>query len=141
MSGGYLRFNGSFIKNLPLPKEIPQYFSNLGKILQFLSQLKSEIIKQPEHPQFDEIKLINIEDLLDFYDNLTNDLVSKVYLKHSVVMISNEDFSIKNLFDFNLKFFFPIFHIPKFEYYTKKEINRILDKIITFYNEKKELKN
>lgn len=135
MSGGYLRFNGSFIKSLPLPKEIPPYFSNLGKILQFLSQLKSEIIKQPEHPQFDEIKLKSIENLLDLYNNLTNDLVSLFYLKHPTTLFSNEYFSSGNLFDFSLKFFLPIYNFPKFEYYTKKEINRILEKIITFSND------
>ncbi|MCK4381880.1 MAG: Eco57I restriction-modification methylase domain-containing protein, partial [Candidatus Lokiarchaeota archaeon] len=36
MSGGYLRYNGSFIKKLPMPESFPTSLSYLGKIIQFL---------------------------------------------------------------------------------------------------------
>ena len=81
MSGGYLRFNGSFIKRLPMPKYFPRSISQLGKYLQFLSQLKYELIKNSDLELLEDISLENIELYLDFFQSLVNYFVDLLYMK------------------------------------------------------------
>ena len=128
MSSGYLRFNGSFIKNLPIPGTIPNFFSNLGKILHFLSQLKFELIRKIHYKQLNEIRLDKIEILLEYYNNLTNFWVNKLYLNPP----NDSDFP-KELPNFCFKFIFPHYHCLYFKHYSSEEINQILNDIISFF--------
>ena len=81
MSGGYLRFNGSFIKRLPMPNYFPRSISQLGKCLQFLSQLKYELLKNSDFELLGDISLENIELYLDFFQSLVNYFVDLLYMK------------------------------------------------------------
>ncbi len=81
MSGGYLRFNGSFIKRLPMPNNFPKSISQLGKYLQFLSQLKYELLQNSDLELLEDISLENIELYLDFFQSLVNSFVDLLYMK------------------------------------------------------------
>jgi len=81
MSGGYLRFNGSFIKRLPMPNNFPKSISQLGKYLQFLSQLKYELLQNSDLELLEDISLENIELYLDFFQSLANFFVDFLYMK------------------------------------------------------------
>ena len=72
MSGGYLRFNGSFIKRLPILKKIPEIFSLIGRVLQFLYQLSYDINSglREEFTNFSE----KIKRNINFFLDLTNSL-------------------------------------------------------------------
>lgn len=134
MSSGYLRFNGSFIKSLPIPRNIPKPLSNLGKILYFLHQLKFELSR---NYQFNGINSTKINLYLDFYEDLSNQIVNDLFLKSN----NSTDFFdkypyTKNLPNFSFKFILPYYDIPKFEFYSKNEIYQILKKIVSFYNNK-----
>ncbi len=81
MSGGYMRYNGSFIKNLPLPQELPLSLSRLGKIIQFLSQLRCDLETVLAIPSyFDAIKL-DIDKFLKFFKRLADCLVYLLYFQ------------------------------------------------------------
>lgn len=128
MNRGYLRFNGSFIKSMPIPSKIPKYLSNLGKILHFLSQLKFESNKQID-PKLQKInRKKKIELLLGFYDTYTNEIVNQLYLNN----LNKGDFT-KNLPKFRFKFILSHYDFPNFECYSIDEINVILDEIYSFY--------
>jgi len=131
MSGGYLRFNGSFIKKLPMPEIFPTSLSYLGKIIQFLSQLRFEILQEPD----DEIQLLEIERLLDFYQNLTNSLVAQLYLKFEpydeLNKILNSPNSIPNI---KIKYFKRRFDLPKYLTYIKGELKENLNQINNTFN-------
>ncbi|TFF97141.1 MAG: hypothetical protein EU540_09155 [Promethearchaeota archaeon] len=108
MSGGFLRFNGSFIKRLPIPNKLPSSLSNLGKILSILSQLKYEI---QEKPNLNFIKSLNLSDFdqqINFFLELTNSLVNTLYFDQlrqtSIYPLLDELFSSANYFpNINLK--------------------------------------
>ncbi len=136
MSSGYLRFNGSFIKSLPIPRNIPNSLSNLGKILDFLYQLKFELNRNHE---FNGINSTKIDLYLDFYEDLSNQVVNDLFLVND----DNTDFlenhiNTKNLPNFNFKFIVPYYDLAKFEFYTKNEIYQIFKKITSFYIDKTE---
>lgn len=95
MSGGYLRFNGSFIKRLPMPNYFPRSISQLGKCLQFLSQLKYELLNNSELELLEDISLENIELYLDFFQSLVNYYVDLLYMKKKDKQ-SNQDSLIPN---------------------------------------------
>ncbi len=78
MSGGYLRFNGSFIKRLPMPNYFPISLSQLGKILQFLSQVQYDLTFN-SNLEFKSISLNKLEELLNFFNKLANSLVFLLY--------------------------------------------------------------
>ena len=93
MSGGYLRFNGSFIKRLPMPNLFPVSLYHIGKIIQFLSQLKYEMNIKSELKIFREINTTNIKNYLDFFKKLANSLVFLLYLEENYEK-SNKSYSI-----------------------------------------------
>jgi hypothetical protein len=133
MSSGYLRFNGSFIKSIPIPEKIPSCFSYFGRILHFLSQLKFELIKDAHNSLFNNIKLNKIETLLEYYDNLTNKFVNHLYFQNPI----NRDLTTR-LPNFNFKFIKKYYDNPSFKYYSNKEIKLILEDIFSFFLEFKE---
>ena len=75
MSGGHMRFNGSFIKRLPMPNIFPESLAYLGKINQILSQLLYD--QTDLHIKFQEIEKYNT-----FFIKLADSLVSLLYLKN-----------------------------------------------------------
>jgi hypothetical protein len=131
MSGGYLRFNGSFIKKLPMPDTFPTSLSYLGKIMQFLSQLRFELLQEP----IDEIKLLEIEKLLIFYQQITNSLVTQLYLQFEpydeLNKLLNSPNSIPNV---EIKNFKCRFDLPKYLTYLNGELKDILNQIINSFN-------
>ncbi len=149
MSGGYLRFNGSFVKRLPMPIKFPMFLSQLGKILQILSQLKYDndsnkpvIVKDPELER-DLSKYYNkINTYLRFFNRLSNSLVKLLYL---------DDFYLKSNINYNIlrdmldskiesqkipyKFIISIFDVTNYENYSLNELNSILTKINQLYTQ------
>jgi len=131
MSGGYLRYNGSFIKKLPMPDVFPISLAYLGKINQFLSQLRFELLQEPN----DEIKLLEIEKLLNFYQNLTNSLVAQLYLQfrpyNELNKLLNSPNSMPNI---KIKNFKCRFDLPKYLIYLKGELKENLNQINNSFN-------
>ncbi|MHA1349347.1 MAG: Eco57I restriction-modification methylase domain-containing protein [Promethearchaeota archaeon] len=131
MSGGYLRYNGSFIKNLPMPESFPTSLSYLGKIIQFLSQLRFELLQEP----IAEINLLEIEKLLNFYRNLTNSLVIQLYLQFKPYTELNELLNSPNSVpNIEIKNFKLRFDLPKYLTYLKGELKEILNQINNSFN-------
>ncbi|MFX1277529.1 MAG: Eco57I restriction-modification methylase domain-containing protein [Promethearchaeota archaeon] len=134
MSGGYLRFNGSFIKRLPLPEIFPKSLSRLGKILQFLSQLYYDLNSRTlmNSNETDELKLY-----LSFYIKLSNSLVNLLYLKNEnplQVEILNKLLKSKNSFpDIKYKYNVPRFEIENYKIAQNGELKDNLLKIKQFY--------
>jgi len=131
MSGGYLRYNGSFIKKLPMPESFPTSLSYLGKIIQFLSQLSFELLQEP----IDEINLLEIEKLLDFYQDLTNSLVAQLYLQFEPYDELNKLLNSPNSVpDIKIKNFKCRFDLPKYVTYLKGELKENLNQINNSFN-------
>ena len=64
-----------------MPKYFPRSISQLGKYLQFLSQLKYKLIKNSDLELLEDISLENIELYLDFFQSLVNYFVDLLYMK------------------------------------------------------------
>jgi hypothetical protein len=130
MAGGYLRYNGSFLKRLPLPSSIPNSLGDMGKIMQFLSQMQYEL--QINHNLNYEVN--NISNLKDFFKRLSNCLVDSIYfdsLKNVKInkMLNSEHFFPKIEF----KYFLPRFNSIKYQFYKLDELKNTFNKIYDFY--------
>ncbi len=132
MSGGYLRFNGSFIKRLPIPESFPISLSYLGKINQVLSQILME-----QNMLFFSSQ--EIEMCHTFFLNLSNSLVRLVYVKelfdntkisNLLKLLTHPQEILPNI---EFKFLFPKFSLPKFKLYSKKELELNLRSIMNSY--------
>jgi len=149
MSGGYLRYNGSFIRRLPLPKEIPLSLSYLGKINQILSQLQYDlnsielkIFKNSELNQFKDKFYAEINTNLKFYKKLTNILVNILYFKE-IYSKSNIRFNLLNellyskdhIPNIQFKYILPRFNLYNFKTYQNNELNSLFSAINNFYKE------
>ena len=132
MAGNYLRFNGSFIKRLPMPDYYPKSLSYLGKINQFLSQL----IYDKKNEYLDRQEVANY---LKFFIKLSNSLVSLLYLNNLF-----DNYKFTNLMelltrrleifpDIECKYLSPRFDLPKFKIYSKKELQLNLQLIKKSY--------
>jgi tRNA1(Val) A37 N6-methylase TrmN6 len=147
MSGGYLRFNGSFIKRLPMPRKIPVFLSQLGKILHLLSQLiydfTSSRFENVKNPELEKLKTkyhdeINI--YLNFFTKLNNSLVKLLFLD-DLYLESNLDYCfLRNLLELKIeliqnpfRFFIPDFDLKKYHVYSLNELESILSGIIKLY--------
>ena len=148
MAGGYLRFNGSFIKRLPLPRKFPLFLSQLGKILHLLSQLKydldskdPEIIRNHEIERFNNKYYNEIQTYLKFFKRLSNSLVNLLFLD-DLYLESNLDYYIlRDLFDLKIepqkvphKFLIPRFDISNYKIFSLNELDSILIKIKKLYS-------
>jgi len=130
MSGGYLRFNGSFIKSLPIPDIFPDSISSLGKILQFLFQLRYDISSQTQSIILKGISKEIIERNIDFCDNLTNSLINQLYIKNPVFNELEKLLnSVNDIPNINFKYNIPHFKLPKFKIYNINELNSNFNKI------------
>ncbi|MFX1591472.1 MAG: Eco57I restriction-modification methylase domain-containing protein [Promethearchaeota archaeon] len=147
MAGGYLRFNGSFIKKLPMPRKFPVFLSQLGKILQLLSQLKYDldshepkIVENPELERFKNKYYNGINNIIIFFDRLSNSLVKLLFLDE-FYLTSNLNYSVlRDLFDLKMgpqnvpcKFLTPRFDIKNYKIYSVNEVDSILTEINKLY--------
>jgi SAM-dependent methyltransferase len=148
MAGGYLRFNGSFVKRLPMPKKTPMFLSQLGKILQLLSQIKydlnsikPEIIQNLELQQFKEKYLRTILENINFFNRLSNSLVKLLYLD-DFYLKSNLNYDVLREFldiememlNLQVKFLTPRFTLQNYNTYHLNELEVILIDINKLYN-------
>jgi hypothetical protein len=149
MAGGYLRFNGSFIKRIPMPRRFPMFISHLGKILQFLSQLKYSLnsssfdyLRNPKLKKFKEKYNDEISSFLTFFNNLSNSLVKLLFLDDFYLNNDLNYNKLRNLLDLRgnyyqipFKFVIPNYHIKKYRNYSLDELDCILIEIIKLYNQ------
>ncbi|MFX1279945.1 MAG: Eco57I restriction-modification methylase domain-containing protein [Promethearchaeota archaeon] len=141
MAGGYLRFNGSFIKKLPLPQEFPLSLSFCGKYLQILSQLNYDFNSKYTEGKSDLIALKEkfqeeIISLIQFFNNLGNSMVNllyldDLYLEHNIdyYLLRELLYSKENLNTIPFKYLFPRYKIDKYNTYTLDELESIINKI------------
>ena len=126
-----------------MPNHFPVSLAYLGKIIQFLSQLKYDMRKKPILKVFENISIEHIEKYLRFFLSLSNSLVILLYfekdysvnsykLLHKILILKTSFPNIE--FEFILKYF----NIPKFK--TNKDLKSILLNIenlfLKFSNEK-----
>jgi len=146
MAGGYLRFNGSFIKRLPVPQKLPLILSCLGKILYFLSQLQYNFQSTYKF-KTDRLQSLKIRfqddimNLIKFSNKITNSLVNLLYLD-KLYLASDKDFdevrkilnSENDVVQIQLKFLQPRFRIEKYTMYSTEEVEQNLNDIKNFLN-------
>ncbi len=132
MSGGYMRYNGSFIKRMPLTLEFPIVLSKLGKILQFLVQLKYD---NPPHNDFKIVENYN-----KFFKGLSNALVDLLFLhgyftKKGLRFLFLEKLvnSYNEVPDVELSYFTHRFNLSKYITLESERIDDVLTKIKKFY--------
>ena len=126
MAGGYLRYNGSFLKRLPLPSFLPSSLGYLGKILQFLAQLQYEI--QTNLNLNFETK--DVSNLMGFFKKLSNSLVNSLYLDNFEDEELNKILNSENFFPkVKFKYFLPRFNLFKYQYYNSEELKDTFNKI------------
>ncbi len=149
MSGGYLRYNGSFIKRLPMPNKFPAFLSQLGKMLQLISQLKydfdsyrPEIVNNPELDRIKKKYYKGLNSYFNFFNRLSNSLVKLLYFD-DFYLKSNLDYNIlREMLDLKIepqkvpyKFLIPRFNINNYELYQLNELDDILAEINKLYNQ------
>lgn len=148
MAGGYLRFNGSFIKRLPLPRKFPAFLSQLGKILQLLSQFKydfdskePEIVRNPVIERFNNKYYNEIQCYLKFFTRLSNSLVSLLFLDDFYLESNLDYYLLRELFDLKIepqkvpyKFLIPRFDINNYKIFSLNELDSVLAKIKKLYS-------
>ncbi|MFW9951661.1 MAG: TaqI-like C-terminal specificity domain-containing protein, partial [Candidatus Thorarchaeota archaeon] len=135
MSGEYLRFNGSFIKTIPIPDNLPLTLSYMGKILQFLSHLKYEILYDSNYRLINEIKIKDILNPLNFYEKLSNSLVNQLYLCSEQYNALNKFLDSSILIpNIEFKFMNSRYELPNYITYKKGEIKENLNQIIKSFN-------
>ena len=138
MSGGYMRFNGSFIKRLPMPREFPNSLNYIGRINQFLSQLiydyNSGLIKDKV------IDLTEVSRYSKFFRELANSLVDILFLEEYDDYINENYIFLKDVLtkkndlpELKVKYNNPNYNLPKFEIYQEKERLENIKKISTLY--------
>ncbi len=156
MSGGYLRFNGSFIRRLPIPQTLPLILSYFGKILHLLCQLQYDIQSESA---FTTLNLNLIKDefqktvphFISTCKKITNSLVNLLYLD-KLYLEFNKDFKIVREFlyfedemkNFQIKYLLPRYQIKNYNIYTAEELDLTLIEIKNFLDrilENKELLN
>ncbi|TFG09214.1 MAG: hypothetical protein EU539_00145 [Promethearchaeota archaeon] len=127
MSGNYLRYNGSFIKRLPMPDHVPDTLSYLGKINQFLSQLLCN--KGSLNLNWDDI-----ERYKNFFMKISNKFVYLLYFHNQKEDLSLQfnillKFLNQVLFDLEFGYAFRKHDHCKLHVYSQKELFSILDNI------------
>ncbi|MBN1800938.1 MAG: N-6 DNA methylase [Candidatus Lokiarchaeota archaeon] len=138
MSGGYMRYNGSFIKHLPLPFDFPISLSRLGKILQFLSQLEYDL-KPLTTPSLSlDVFKPKLGDYKIFFKRLADSLVYMLYFQED---FNDEYTELKRVFasgntlpDIKFNFFVNRFEFDCFKSIESRKLYNLLDQIRTTYN-------
>ena len=129
MSGGYLRFNGSFIKRLPIPDRFPNSLSKIGKILQFLSQFLYEVKDRSLSNYFEDVDILNIEENFNFLQKTSNSLTNLLFLKNYYQSNAQtfpylEDLLVSNGFfpEIEVKYILPRFNLTSYNNFQLKSI-------------------
>jgi len=123
MSGGYLRINGSFIKSLPMPKDLPESLAQISKIISFLSQLKYDLTQNNEFLKTKDIKINVIDEHLTFFQTLSNLLVNQLYeITIEEIRLKKILKSSNNFPDIPFKFFYTYSDLPQYRTYTEEEL-------------------
>ena len=130
MAGGYLRYNGSFLKRLPLPSFLPSSLGYLGKIMQFLHQLQYELQVTPTL----NFKAKEVSILIGYFERLSNYLVYSLYQddlnnEKNIKLVNSEDFFPKIKF----KYLSPKFNLLNYQFFKSDEIKSTFSKINDFY--------
>jgi tRNA1(Val) A37 N6-methylase TrmN6 len=141
MAGGYMRFNGSFIRRLPVPQDFPLKLSYFGKILQLLSQFHYDF-----HTKY-EYKMVEIQSLKERFQEkitgllqtakkITNSLVSLLYLDKFYLGLKKDFDELRKFlnsenrgFGIQTKYLLPRFHLKKYNLYSPEEVELILSDI------------
>jgi hypothetical protein len=144
MSGGYLRFNGSFIRRLPIPQTLPLTLSYFGKILHLLSQLQYDIQTETTFKTFklnlSKEKFQNkITSFIYTCNKITNSLVNLLYLDKFYLEF-NKDFNILREFlyleyemkNIQIKYLLPRYKVQNYKIYTPEELDLSLVEIKIF---------
>jgi len=145
MSGGYLRFNGSFIETLPMPHKFPTSLSQLGKILQFLTQFQYDY---NHNEAFNDIKakwnIKEVNNALFFLRNLSEGLIQLLYLSGIKTHYKKKFQELYQLINAKDPFYFmeykytlPYFNFSKYKVFSEKEIGSNLKKINMIVDELK----
>lgn len=146
MAGGYLRFNGSFIKRLPVPQKLPLMLSCLGKILYFLSQLQYNFHSTYKFKtdEFQSLKIRFKDDIMNLVktsNKITNSLVNLLYLDRLYLASDKNFYEVRKLLNsendihqIQLKFLLPRFRIEKYIIYSTEEVELHLNDIKNFLN-------
>jgi len=133
MAGGYLRYNGSFIKRIPIPNHFPSSISDIGKINHFLNQLNYDYHALNIH---NTIKLEDIEKSINLFEALTNALVKELYLNKHECKELNVILNSKDYFpEIEFKYIYPHFDISSYKFYNLKEIKNNFRDIFIIYIE------
>jgi len=140
MSGGYLRYNGSFIKRLPMPKNFPLSLSRLGKIIQFLEQVKYDLIGHTDTDLLDTLSIKTINSYLSFFNELTDSLVKLLYLQEPPDISTRKLPFLKKMLnsreifpDIDFKFLKSRFDLPKFRIIQFEDFESELEQITNCY--------
>jgi len=139
MSGGYLRFNASFIKKLPIPDILPSSLANLGKILQFLYQYQYDSLNSQNFHE--GLTISQLKTFPIFFRSISEALIRMLYLskldngfekKYSEV---NDLLYSKNMIP-KIEFFFPkpYFSLSEFTITTKSKVLSSFSNMNSLYN-------
>ncbi|MHA1985624.1 MAG: Eco57I restriction-modification methylase domain-containing protein, partial [Promethearchaeota archaeon] len=147
MSGGYLRFNGSFIRRLPIPQTLPLTLSYFGKILHLLSQLQYDM--QTEYPsKTSKLILIKkktqneITSLIHTSNKITNSLVNLLYLDNYYLGLKKDFNKVREFLfekenkmrDIQIKYLLPRYQVENYKTYTAEELSHTINEIKNFLN-------
>ena len=128
-----------------MPNKFPLCLSQIGKILQFLSQLQYDL-KTYFSGTFNKLDInerdySEIDKYLDFFKELSNSLVNILYLEKYYIHSKMEFQSLKELLyskpdpiKIHLKFLLPRFHIQKYEIFQIEELKSMVGEIKHFYD-------
>lgn len=139
MSSGYLRYNGSFIKRLPVPHQLTKNLSKLGKINQFLSQLQYNISHNKTGNHDFKLTRKSLNDYKSFFLNLTDAMVilnyfpNKGNIYENLKNLSHSETSFRNFSNFPFKFIIPRFNLSSYQVYETKQFLSIIDQIKNSY--------
>lgn len=134
MSGGYLRFNGSFIKKLPIPEYLPSTLAYIGKILQILIQYEYDSLESSNMKEIISPHILNHN--ITFFQSLCDSLIQILYLSKIDYNIEKKYpellrllFSKNSFPDINFKFPKLYFDLPKFSAFSDTDILTIYSQI------------
>jgi hypothetical protein len=149
MSGNFLRFNGSFVKRLPMPDDFPISLGHLGKTIQFLSQLKFDLnsvktrsFKSSELKRFKEKNYDRIDALLNYFKIFNNSLINLLYftkiipkLNSNYILLTEFLQSTDFFQDIQFKYILPRFSLSSFRCFQTSELTSNLNKIEKLFTE------
>ena len=149
MSGNFLRFNGSFVKRLPMPDDFPVSLAHLGKLIQFLSQLrfdlnslKSRSFNSSELERFNEKNHDKIDTFLNFFKIINNSLINLLYftkifpkLNSNYILLTDILQSNDFFQDIQFKYILPRFSLSSFICFQISELTSNFNKIEKLFTE------